>query len=166
LIAGSLDRITAFSVSIISPCSLTAAPNRAFSRGAAGRCDDANCRVSQCAACRSLAVARALLVLATAASSRPAAGITPVIFSDPVGDGGTAADVTSVSVERRGRTYSFDVGFATPLVPTSVVDIYLDTDLNAATGDRRRSARTTWSRTSKRTTASVSTNGTEPSGTS
>jgi hypothetical protein len=84
-----------------------------------------------------LALAAALtLVLATAASSRPAAGITPVVFTDPAGDSGTAADLTNVSVTNdAGGAYSLEVAFATPLVSTSVVDIYLDTDLNPATGD-------------------------------
>ncbi len=84
-----------------------------------------------------LAFAAALtLVLATVASSRPDAGFTPVVFSDPAGDSGTAADLTSVSVTNDAAgAYSFGVGFATPLVSTSVVDIYLDTDLNTATGD-------------------------------
>jgi hypothetical protein len=76
-----------------------------------------------------------ILVVSTAASARPI-DIKPIAFSDQVGDAGTAPDVSTVSVTNDvNGTYTFDVAFATPLTPASVVDIYLDTDLNPATGD-------------------------------
>lgn len=83
-----------------------------------------------------LALAAALvLVVSTSASARPL-DIQPISFSDQVGDGGTAPDLSTVSVTNDAAgTYSFDVAFATALTSTSVVDIYLDTDLNPSTGD-------------------------------
>ena len=83
-----------------------------------------------------LALAAALvLVVSTSASARPL-DIQPVSFSDQVGDAGTAPDISTVSVTNDATgTYFFDVAFATPLTTTSVVDVYLDTDLNPATGD-------------------------------
>jgi len=76
-----------------------------------------------------------LLVVSTSASARPL-DIKPVVFTDQVGDGGTAPDVSTVSVTNDvNGTYTVDVAFATPLIPTSYVDVYLDTDLNPSTGD-------------------------------
>ncbi len=83
-----------------------------------------------------LALAAALvLVVSTSASARPL-DIKPISFTDQTGDSGTAPDVSTVSVTNDAAgTYSFDVAFATPLTPTSFVDVFLDTDLNPATGD-------------------------------
>jgi hypothetical protein len=78
----------------------------------------------------------AALVLSAAASARTSADIRPIVFNDQTGDAGTAPDVATVSVTNDAQgTYTFDVTFATPLVSTSFVDLYLDTDLNPATGD-------------------------------
>jgi hypothetical protein len=83
-----------------------------------------------------LAFAVALtLVLAAAGSARPAAQVAPAVFTDPAGDSGTAADLTSVSATNNAQAFTFDVGFAAPLVPTSIIDIYVDSDLNGSTGD-------------------------------
>lgn len=83
-----------------------------------------------------LAFAAALtLVCTTAASARPL-DVKPVVFSDPVGDAGAAPDISSVSVGNDSRGgISVDVGFATSLTADTTVDLYLDTDLNPATGD-------------------------------
>jgi hypothetical protein len=83
-----------------------------------------------------LALAAALLlVVSTSASARPL-DIKPISFTDQVGDAGTAPDVSTVSVTNDvNGTYTIDVTFATPLTPTSFVDLFLDTDLNALTGD-------------------------------
>jgi hypothetical protein len=83
-----------------------------------------------------LALAAALLlVVSTTASARPL-DIKPISFTDQVGDAGTAPDVSTVSVTNDvNGTYTIDVTFATPLTPASFVDLYLDTDLNPATGD-------------------------------
>jgi hypothetical protein len=83
-----------------------------------------------------LALAGALLlVVSTSASARPLE-IKPVSFTDQVGDAGTAPDVSAVSVTNDvNGTYTIDVTFATPLTPSSFVDLFLDTDLNASTGD-------------------------------
>jgi hypothetical protein len=44
--------------------------------------------------------------------------------------------VSTVNVSNDAAgTYSFDVAFAAPLTRTSFIDVYLDTDLNPATGD-------------------------------
>jgi hypothetical protein len=83
-----------------------------------------------------LALAAALLlVVSTSASARPL-DIKPISFTDQVGDAGTAPDVSTVSVTNDvSGAYTIDVAFATPLTPTSFVDLYLDTDLNPSTGD-------------------------------
>jgi hypothetical protein len=59
-----------------------------------------------------------------------------VVFRDAAGDAGTAADIATVRVSNddQGR-YTFDIGFATPYPADGGVKIYLDTDLNRATGD-------------------------------
>jgi hypothetical protein len=76
------------------------------------------------------------LVLAT--SARPVANLFPLVFTDDVGDSGTAADVASVAVTNDEHgTFTFDLVFATPLVHSSVADIYFDSDLNGSTGDPR-----------------------------
>jgi hypothetical protein len=83
-----------------------------------------------------LAFAAALtLVLASGASARPL-DIKPVVFNDPTGDSGAAADVASVTVSNDPQgDVSFDIAFTATLAPTTDVDLYLDTDLNSATGD-------------------------------
>ena len=81
------------------------------------------------------AIAALVLVVSAAASARPL-DIKPIVFTDMVGDAGSAPDVSTVSVTNDAQgTFTFLVNFATPLVPTSYVDLFLDTDLNPATGD-------------------------------
>ena len=59
-----------------------------------------------------------------------------VVFRDAAADGGTAADIASVRVSNDGQgQYTFDVAFAAPYPAAGGVRIYLDTDLNRATGD-------------------------------
>lgn len=82
----------------------------------------------------------AILLLATAAASIVVASgdaATPAQFSDPGGDGGTAADITSVTVSSDTTgNISFVVSFAAPLAATDSVTILLDTDKNPATGSK------------------------------
>ena len=66
-----------------------------------------------------------------------AAGAAGPPFTDPTGDSGTAADITSVSVSNDAkRQITFQVGFASGLANTDTVAILLDTDHNAATGNQ------------------------------
>ncbi len=69
------------------------------------------------------------LVAGNAAAAQP--------FTDPAGDSGTAADITSVSVSNdANRQITFQVSFANALASTDSVAILLDTDQNAATGNQ------------------------------
>jgi hypothetical protein len=78
----------------------------------------------------------ALLAPVGVGAAQERAAAPPVVFRDASGDGGTAADIATVRVSNddQGR-YTFDVGFATPYPADGGVKIYLDTDLNRATGD-------------------------------
>jgi len=73
---------------------------------------------------------------AGASPAQERAAAPAVVFRDAAGDGGTAADIATVRVSNddQGR-YTFDVGFATRYPADGGVKIYLDTDLNRATGD-------------------------------
>jgi hypothetical protein len=76
------------------------------------------------------------LTLATGATAVHSALAPLTVFTDPTGDSGTAADITTVSVTNDDQgQYLFDVGLATPYTTTGVLSLYLDTDLNPATGD-------------------------------
>jgi hypothetical protein len=82
----------------------------------------------------SLAVLAVLCVAAAAPAVR-AATADPTAFTDTAGDSGTAADVGTVKVTNDDNgQYTFDIGFATPYGDTANVALYLDTDLNPATG--------------------------------
>jgi hypothetical protein len=77
--------------------------------------------------------------LALAAALIPAAAhaneAKPTVFSDPVGDAGTAADITRISVTNDDAgVYRIVLGFATPIPQDGRVFVYLDTDLNQSTG--------------------------------
>jgi hypothetical protein len=79
------------------------------------------------------AVAAMFVVLAPGAQ---AANSPPQRFTDPSGDAGTAADITSVDVSNDDQgQYTFDVTFATAYGDTNSFAFYLDTDQNPATGD-------------------------------
>lgn len=79
------------------------------------------------------AVAATFVVLTAGAQ---AANSVPVQFTDPAGDSGTAADITSVDVSNDDKgQYTFDVTFATPYGSTHSFALYFDTDQNTATGD-------------------------------
>lgn len=86
-----------------------------------------------------LLVAAALLsICATAATAGAAPRQTPAptAFSDPVGDAGTAADLSKVTVGNDASgNYTFDLVFNSPLSSTDTVAVYLDTDANPSTGD-------------------------------
>jgi hypothetical protein len=73
---------------------------------------------------------------AAASPAQERAAAPAVVFRDAAGDGGTAADIATVRVSNDGQgQYTFDVGFAAPYPVDGGVKIYLDTDLNRATGD-------------------------------
>jgi hypothetical protein len=77
-----------------------------------------------------------LSVLAVPAGARPLAEAPPATFTDQGGDSGTAADITTVNVTNDDKgLYRLDVDFATPYGDTGVLFLYLDTDLNASTGN-------------------------------
>jgi hypothetical protein len=79
-----------------------------------------------------------VLAVAAAASARPTADVKPTVFTDTLGDSGTASDITAVTVGNDDQgLYTFDVGFATPYVSPDELFIYLDTDMNASTGDTK-----------------------------
>ncbi|HYA09058.1 MAG TPA: hypothetical protein VEG24_05670, partial [Gaiellaceae bacterium] len=82
----------------------------------------------------------ALVLLAGRATNAGAMVVTPAAgaassFSDPAGDSGGAPDITSVVLSDvpASGTVTFAVT-ATGLVPSTEVDIYVDTDKNASTG--------------------------------
>ena len=79
-------------------------------------------------------VAGAIAGLALFAGNAAGAAAPP--FTDPTGDSGTAADITSVSVSNDAkRQVTFQVSFAGVLASADDVAILLDTDQNAATGN-------------------------------
>jgi hypothetical protein len=76
------------------------------------------------------------LTLATGAMATRSVNAPPVTFTDETGDSGTAADITTVAVTNDDKgQYFIDVNFATPYGATGILTTFLDTDLNAATGD-------------------------------
>lgn len=76
------------------------------------------------------------LTLATGATATHAALAPIASFTDETGDGGTAADITTVTVTNDDQgQYAFDIGLATPYGGAEGMEIFLDTDLNPATGD-------------------------------
>jgi hypothetical protein len=59
-------------------------------------------------------------------------------FTDPVGDSGTAGDITTVIVSNDANgQITVQLNFAGALAATNTEDIYFDTDQNGATGDPR-----------------------------
>ena len=86
-----------------------------------------------------LAVAVGVALLATVSatagtSSRALRASTS--YTDPAGDGGTAADVVGATVtsDESGQ-YTFQMQFGSALATTHVVGLYLDTDVSSFTGD-------------------------------
>jgi hypothetical protein len=76
------------------------------------------------------------LTIATGATARQAALAPVTEFTDAAGDSGTAADITTVDVTNDDLgQYLVDVSLATPYGGTDGMSIFLDTDMNAATGD-------------------------------
>jgi hypothetical protein len=84
------------------------------------------------------AVVVALLVAAGALGS-PTSRVTSAstsVFTDPTGDAGTAADISTVLVSNdANKQITFQINFASAATSTDVVDIYIDSDQNASTGD-------------------------------
>lgn len=57
-------------------------------------------------------------------------------FTDPTGDAGTAADITTVAVSNDATgQITFQVNVASPFTATQSVDILVDADRNSSTGD-------------------------------
>jgi hypothetical protein len=78
------------------------------------------------------------LVSLTAAVYAAAAGAQTrsTVFTDPTGDGGTAADVTTVLVTNDSAgNVTFQIKAAAPYTSTQTLDILVDSDLNGSTGD-------------------------------
>lgn len=86
---------------------------------------------------------RRLIVLAVAAvaaavivSSAGAITAPPTNFTDATGDSGSAPDMATIAVTNDDHDlYTFTIGFATPYANSAVVELFLDTDKNASTGD-------------------------------
>jgi hypothetical protein len=76
------------------------------------------------------------LTLATGATARHASLAPVTEFTDAAGDSGTAADIRTVDVTNDDLgQYFVDVTVATPYGAADGMSLYLDTDMNAATGD-------------------------------
>jgi hypothetical protein len=76
------------------------------------------------------------LTLATGATATHAALAPVTEFTDAAGDSGTAADITTVDVTNDDLgQYLVDVTVATPYGGADGMSLFLDTDMNAATGD-------------------------------
>jgi hypothetical protein len=76
------------------------------------------------------------LTIATGATATHAALAPVTEFTDAAGDSGTAADITTVDVTNDDLgQYLVDVGLAAPYGGADGMSLYLDTDMNAATGD-------------------------------
>ena len=76
------------------------------------------------------------LTLATGATATHAALAPVTEFTDAAGDSGTAADITTVDVTNDDLgQYLVDVSLATPYGGADGMSLFLDTDMNAATGD-------------------------------
>ena len=89
-------------------------------------------------------MSRVLIVVAAALSASLAmltgAASAAQTYTDPSGDSGTAADITSVNVSNDAAgKITFVLSFANRTAPTpdDVFAIFLDTDKNASTGDTR-----------------------------
>jgi hypothetical protein len=79
------------------------------------------------------------LLVASGALGSPPTRVTsasPSVFTDPTGDAGTAADIATVSVSNDANNQiTFQINFASAATSTDGVDIYIDSDRNASTGD-------------------------------
>jgi hypothetical protein len=87
---------------------------------------------------RRLIVIAALVAAAVVVSSARAITAPPTNFTDATGDSGTAPDIATVAVTNDDHgLYTFTIGFATPYVNNADVELFLDTDNNASTGDQQ-----------------------------
>ena len=83
----------------------------------------------------------------------PAGAAGSATFDDPNGDGGAGPDVVSIVVSNDDTgviTFAFNYANRPTLVGDDVIDIYLDTDRNAATGDRGADYRIRYRRETQR----------------
>jgi len=91
-----------------------------------------------------LVVAGALLTLAVQAGNAGTFRSQSMTFTDPAGDAGTAADIASVTVSNDSSgQITFVINFANTPSTTDALDIYIDSDQRASTGDPRE-AGTEW----------------------
>lgn len=87
---------------------------------------------------RTLIVLAAVALSAVAASSAGAVNAPPVTFTDPAGDSGSAPDITGIAVTNDEHgLYTFTITFATPYANSANVAVFIDSDKNGATGDRK-----------------------------
>ncbi len=81
-------------------------------------------------------IALLALTIATGATATHATLAPVTEFTDATGDSGTAADITTVDVTNDDLgQYLVDVTVATPYGGADGMSLFLDTDMNAATGD-------------------------------
>ena len=79
------------------------------------------------------------LTIATGATATHSTLAPVTEFTDATGDSGTAADITTVDVTNDDLgQYLVDVAVATPYGGADGMRLYLDTDMNAATGDTQQ----------------------------
>lgn len=82
-------------------------------------------------------VLSALLVATASAGSRRGRDAS---FTDPTGDSGTAADITTMKVSNDATgQITFDVTTPGQFTSTQTVEIFIDSDRNSSTGDTRNS---------------------------
>ena len=77
-------------------------------------------------------------VAAAAAFAGTAGAVTapPTTYTDPTGDSGTAADISTLSATNDDHgLYTLTIGFATPYTGTDDIAVFVDSDKNSATGD-------------------------------
>jgi hypothetical protein len=78
-------------------------------------------------------------ICAFVAFAAPAGASGPSLtFTDPTGDAGTAADITTVSVSNDANgQITFQINIANQFAKTNTVDLLIDADRNASTGDQQ-----------------------------
>lgn len=76
------------------------------------------------------------LAAATLYASAAGARTLSQTFTDPTGDSGTAADVTTVAVSNDSAgNVTFQIDVAAPFTSTQTIDILVDSDMSPSTGD-------------------------------
>jgi hypothetical protein len=94
-----------------------------------------------------------VLALGALVAALPAGGAGSETYNDPNGDGGAGPDIVSVVVSNDDTgviTFAVSYSNRPTLVGDDIVDIYLDTDRNAATGDHGADYRIRYRRETQR----------------